>query len=112
MSCDALVVRHPSDRIVQLLAADLASSPVSHPPKVAVHVSTWVSNIRFTYIFGSGRADVSKDGKNIVVSNLTDGFDQYSAHTQSLVRTFQVSLPVNVPLPLCFVHDGLQLHTP
>ncbi|KAI0822493.1 hypothetical protein BC628DRAFT_1327261 [Trametes gibbosa] len=52
-----------------------------------------------------GRSSASSENM-LAVSNLYDGFDIYNLSTQSHVRTFQVTLSVNLPLPVLLASDG------
>ncbi|EIW54899.1 uncharacterized protein TRAVEDRAFT_131739 [Trametes versicolor FP-101664 SS1] len=53
-----------------------------------------------------GRSALSPDHRSIVVCNLVDGFDRYRIDHQRRVQQYSVRLGENIPLPVCFIHDG------
>ncbi|THH20795.1 hypothetical protein EW146_g615 [Bondarzewia mesenterica] len=56
-----------------------------------------------------GRSSLAPDGKSIVVSNLSDGFDRYSVPGGQWIQSYKVKILVNVPLPVLFICNGSQL---
>ncbi|KAI0054364.1 hypothetical protein BV25DRAFT_1817164, partial [Artomyces pyxidatus] len=56
-----------------------------------------------------GRSALSSDHKYLALSNLFDGFDLYRLPDGRFLKNFPGLLTDNVPIPLCFVHDGTAL---